>query len=60
MKNRRRHDPPFAFGNVGVKFWNWPLLRDDFSKALAELTGHRMRLIYGKFSQLNTLGSRFF
>jgi hypothetical protein len=43
-----QHDPPFAFGNVGVTFWNWPELRDDFVKTLTDLTGHRFRLIYGK------------
>jgi hypothetical protein len=44
-----RHDPPWAFGNVGVEFWNWPSLREDFLKALGEVVGHRFRLVYGKF-----------
>jgi hypothetical protein len=43
-----QHDPPWAFGNVGVEFWNWPLLRENFLKALGEVIGHRFRLIYGK------------
>jgi hypothetical protein len=43
-----QHDPPFAFGNVGVEFWNWPELREDFLKALSEVAGHRVRLTYGK------------
>jgi hypothetical protein len=44
-----RHDPPWAFGNVGIEFWNWPTLRDDFLKRIGELVGHRFRLVYGKF-----------
>ncbi len=44
-----RHDPPWAFGNVGVKFWNWPRLRPDFVKAMSDLVGHRFRMVYGKF-----------
>jgi hypothetical protein len=43
-----QHDPPWGFGNVGVEFWNWPPLREDFLKALAEVAGHRFRLVYGK------------
>jgi len=43
-----QHDPPWAFGNVGVEFWNWPSLREDFLNALGEVVGHRFRLVYGK------------
>ncbi len=44
-----QHDPPWAFGNVGVEFWNWPPLREEFLKDLAGVVGHRFRLVYGKF-----------
>ena len=42
------HDPPWAFGNVGLEFWNWPPLKPEFLKALGDLTGHRFRLVWGK------------
>ena len=44
-----QHDPPWAFGNFGVQFWNWPPLREDFLKALSDLSGHRLRLVSGRF-----------
>jgi hypothetical protein len=43
-----QHDPPWAFGYVGVEFWNWPPLREDFLTALGEVVGHHFRLVYGK------------
>lgn len=43
-----RHDPPFAFGNVGVQFWNWPRLSDEFLIELGQVVGHRFRLVFGK------------
>jgi hypothetical protein len=44
-----QHDPPWAFGYVGVEFWNWPPLRSDFLKSLSEAVMHRFRLVGGKF-----------
>jgi hypothetical protein len=43
-----QHNPPWAFGNVGVKFWNWPSLREDFVRQVSDILGHRCRLVYGK------------
>lgn len=43
-----RHDPPWAFGNVGVKFWNWPALREEFLIELGKIVRHRFRLVIGK------------
>lgn len=43
-----RHDPPWAFGNVGIKFWNWPALREEFLIELGNVVGHRFRLVVGK------------
>jgi len=43
-----QHEPPFAFGHVGVKFWNWPRLRQEFITGIGELWGDRVRLVYGK------------
>ncbi len=41
------YDPPHAFGQLGVEFWNWPPLREDFLARMAQEAGHRFRLVYG-------------
>jgi hypothetical protein len=33
---------PWAFGALGVTFWNWDHLADDFVAEIAELLGHRL------------------
>jgi hypothetical protein len=38
----------WAFGRVGIRFWNWPPLRDDFVAETARRLGHRVRLVDGK------------
>jgi hypothetical protein len=43
-----QHKPPFAFGNLGITFWNWPPLRQKFIDDVAALLDHRVRLVYGK------------
>lgn len=43
-----QHDPPWAFGYVGIEFWNWPPLRENFLRALEEVVDHRFCLVYGK------------
>ena len=43
-----QHDPPWAFGNAGLKFWNWPELRPEFVRQFGEVVGHRVRLVWGK------------
>ena len=44
-----RHDPPWAFANPGIEFWNWPQLRQEFLNKVSEVLEHQVRLIYGKF-----------
>jgi hypothetical protein len=43
-----QHDPPWAFGNAGVEFWNWSPLRPDFIKQVGDILKHRVRLVWGK------------
>jgi len=44
-----QHDPPWAFGHVGIEFWNWPPLREEFVKKAGEVLRHRVRLVYGRY-----------
>jgi len=43
-------DSPFAFGHLGLKFWEWPDLSDDFRARISTvLEGHRTAYLWGKF-----------
>jgi hypothetical protein len=42
------HDPPWGFGNLGFKFWNWPPLRESFVEEIGKRLGHRVVLVAGK------------
>ena len=44
--------PPFGFGNVSFRFWNWPQLdspswKIDIAGIVREVTGHRVVCTYG-------------
>ena len=39
---------PWAFGHLGLTFWNWPPLLPEFIRSLEESIGHRARLVLGK------------
>jgi hypothetical protein len=41
-------DPPWAFGNLGFEFWNWPPMRRTFIEKVASILGHRVVLVSGK------------
>jgi hypothetical protein len=41
-------DPPWGFGNLGFKFWNWPQLTESFIEEVSVLLGHRTVYVYGK------------
>ena len=41
-------DPPWGYGELTLTFWNWPPLRDGFVASVAEVLGHRVRVISGK------------
>jgi hypothetical protein len=41
-------DGVWAFANLGLTFWNWPPLRDDFVAGIGLRLGHRVRLVAGK------------
>jgi hypothetical protein len=40
--------PPWAFGELGFTFWNWPRLRDDFVAELSERLGRRAVRPFGQ------------
>jgi hypothetical protein len=37
---------PWAFGNLGFEFWNWPPLSDEFLRRLSERLGHRTLVVW--------------
>jgi hypothetical protein len=42
-------DDRLAVGHLGLEFWNWPELSDDFRTRLADLLdGHRTAYLWGK------------
>ncbi|MER5433100.1 hypothetical protein [Streptomyces sp. NPDC002588] len=42
-------DAPFTFGHLGLKFWNWPDLTEEFKAHLTGLLdGHRTAYLWGK------------
>ena len=36
---------PWAFGNLGFTFWNWPRLKDSFVADVGKALGHRVRVV---------------
>jgi hypothetical protein len=36
---------PWGFGNLGIEFWNWPPLSDDFIRAITRKLGHRTVMV---------------
>lgn len=43
-----QYKPPWGFGNLGFKFWNWPPFLPSFIKELEAQLGHKMVFVYGK------------
>ncbi|WP_405568696.1 hypothetical protein OG418_28790 [Streptomyces phaeochromogenes] len=42
-------DDHYAFGHLGLEFWNWPELRPDFIQEISRLLGgHRTGYVWGK------------
>jgi hypothetical protein len=41
-------DPPWAFGNLGFEFWNWPPLNRNFVNTIAGILGHKVAVVVGK------------
>lgn len=46
--NEWRWFPPWGFGHLGFRFWNWPELDDAFVSELSRLLDHRVVHTYGK------------
>ena len=44
-----RHEPPWAFGNLGFEFWNWYPLKSSFIAEVSQRLGHKVLLVGGKF-----------
>jgi hypothetical protein len=42
------YDPPWAFGNLAFRFWNWTDLKEEFVKEIADLLGHKIAFVCGK------------
>lgn len=43
------YEPPWAFTELAVRFWNWPPLSEEkFVRQVAEVLGHRVRLVFFK------------
>ena len=36
---------PWGFGNLGIEFWSWPPLSDDFIQAITRKLGHRTVIV---------------
>jgi hypothetical protein len=43
-----KFDPPWAFGDVGFTFWNWPSLTDDFIEEFKTVIGKPVTVVYGR------------
>lgn len=43
-----QHDPPWAFGELGFEFWNWPQLSQTFIGEFEKRLGSRIVHVYGK------------
>jgi hypothetical protein len=43
-----KFDPPWAFGNLGFKFWDWPPLKRNFIEQISSILGHKVIMIAGK------------
>jgi hypothetical protein len=43
-----KFDPPWAFGDVGFTFWNWPSFTESFINDLEILTGKSLVIVYGR------------
>lgn len=46
--NDWRWSPPWAFGNLGITFWDWTWFSDAYLDEVSEFLGHRVVRAYGK------------
>lgn len=42
-----KHDPKYAFGNLGFEFWNWLPFTDTFIEQVRSRLGHRIVIVNG-------------
>jgi hypothetical protein len=43
-----QHDPPWAFGELAIEFWNWPAFTPAFIAEFEKRLGSRIVHVYGK------------
>ncbi|MBI5570907.1 MAG: hypothetical protein HY914_13270 [Desulfomonile tiedjei] len=43
-----QYDPPWGFGNLGFKFWNWPPFEPWFVEEVSRRLGHPVVVVDGK------------
>jgi len=43
-----QHDPPWGFGYLGFKFWNWPTFETSFIEEVSKQLGHKVVVVEGK------------
>ena len=43
-----QHDPPVLYAYLGLRFWNWPLLKDSFVVDVSNRLTHSVALVAGK------------
>ena len=41
-------EPAWAFGELGLTFWNWGTFKESFFAELESITGKKMKIIFGK------------
>jgi hypothetical protein len=41
-------EPAWAFGQLGLTFWNWPAFKDEFLEDIQAAMGKKVKVIYGK------------
>ena len=41
-------EPTWAFGGLGLTFWNWGTFKETFFEDLENLMGKKLRVVYGK------------
>jgi len=46
--NQWDFEPPWGFGYLTIKFWNWPVLKKSFISEVSNILGDRTMLIHGR------------
>lgn len=41
-------EPVWAFGELGISFWNWPPLKKEFIDEVEEVINKKVKIVYGR------------